>query len=263
MSNQLVTTIKNLLSPQLRGIVRPIYYRLVNLTNSLKQPPITRLHRAVFTAPELQFRLKFFQAAQIYLRVNRINGSYLEFGSHEANTFRIALNTLGMHGQPNHISHFWAFDSFEGMPEPTGIDKQKIWRVSMNTTSEESFKKITRKDAYRVTTVKGFYDKSLPTVSLSKDQYPALAYLDCDYYTSTRDVLNWLTKYLRHGCLLAFDDWDCYFADNDRGQRKAFLEFSSKMVEQFEFVEFMKFDSGGMAFVCLEKSKIGTDFSGY
>lgn len=228
MPKQIVNTLKNLLSPQQRAFVRPIYYRWVNWRDAIKYPAITPLHKAVFEKPALRFRLEFYQAAQIFLRVNRINGSYLEFGSHEANTFRMALNTLGMHGQPNRITHFLAFDSFEGMPEPTGIDRQKIWRAAMNATGEETFKKITRKDIYRVTTVKGFYKHSLLKINLPDDQYPALAYLDCDYYTSTREVLNWLGKYLRHGYILAFDDWDCYFADNSRGQRKAFLEFKAK-----------------------------------
>ena len=34
------------------------------------------------------------------------------------------------------------FDSFEGMPEPIGIDIQKMWKRSINSTSLEDFKKL-------------------------------------------------------------------------------------------------------------------------
>lgn len=263
MNDVIVSFAKRVLSKRQRAFVRPAYYLVLNWVLTLKQPAITPLPKKVFAVPTLKFRLEFFQAAQIFLRVNRINGSYLEFGSHEANTFRMALNTIGQHNAPNRISEFWAFDSFEGMPEPEGIDKQKIWRSAMNCTSEESFRHINRKDAYRVKTVRGFYEHSLPSLQLTPYQYPALAYLDCDYYSSTSQVLAWLGQYLRHGCILAFDDWDCYFSDDERGQRKAFREFKESQKGRLEFVEFMKFNSGGMAFICLESSKVGSDFLGY
>jgi O-methyltransferase len=263
MSNSTLAIAKQVLSERQRAFLRPAYYRILGWKNALLQPAITPLPKRVFTSPSLRFRLEFFQAAQIFLRVNRINGSYLEFGCHEANTFRMALNTLGQHSGPNRISNFWAFDSFEGMPEPQGIDKQKIWRAAMNTTGEELFKKITRKDSYRIKSVKGFYEHSLPGFVLPHDQYPALAYLDCDYYSSTREVLDWLGPHLRHGCILAFDDWDCYFADGERGQRKAFTEFRQAQQGRLEFVDFMKINSGGMAFICIESAKVGTDFPGY
>ena len=95
MNNSIVSIGKRLLNERQRKYVRPVYYRFANWINKLKEPAITPLPANVFKAPSLRFRLEFFQAAQTYLRVNRINGSYLEFGSHEANTFLMALNTLG------------------------------------------------------------------------------------------------------------------------------------------------------------------------
>jgi hypothetical protein len=73
----------------------------------------------------------------------------------------MALNSLGLPRKPNHISKFYAFDSFEGMSEPEDIDKQKIWHRSMNFTSKEKFLNIVKKDLHRVETVKGFYDVTL------------------------------------------------------------------------------------------------------
>ncbi len=262
MLNGPVTIAKRMLNPSMLRAIRPTYYRLLEVARRLSEPAITPLPAKVHRVPQLRFRLDFFHAAQIFLQVNRIDGSYLEFGSHEVNTFRMALNTIGTHGRPNKISHFYAFDSFAGMPEPTGIDKQKIWREAMNFTSEERFRAITRRDAYRTTSVKGFFKDSLSQFELRAGHLPALVYIDCDYYESTKDVLDWIGPYLQHGTLIAFDDWDCYFGDDARGQRRAFSEFRAEIAERLVFTNFMKIMSGGMAFICIEKDKIGTAFEG-
>lgn len=254
--------IKRSLGEPQKRLLRPIYCACLNQIRRIKEPRITPLPTKVFRVPSLRFRFEFFQAAQIYLQVNRIDGSYLEFGSHEANTFRMALNTLGQYGKPNKINHFFAFDSFQGMPEPEGIDKQKIWRAAMNFTSEGKFLQLVRNDAHRVTTVKGFYNDSLGRFRLPRDQLPALVYVDCDYYSSTREVLNWIAPYLKHGTLIAFDDWDCYFGDDSRGQRLAFNEFREAERDRLLFTKFMKISSGGMSYICLERAKMGTDFEG-
>lgn len=145
---------------------------------------------------------------------------------------------------------------------PEGIDKQKIWRSGMNFTSEHSFLKMVRRDIHRVSTVKGFYSVSLQYCKLPSDQPPALVYFDCDYYSSTHEALIWIGPHLRHGSLIAFDDWDCFFGDENRGQRLAFKNFREAMKERFVFTEFFKIKSGGMSYICLEKSKIGTSFGG-
>ena len=136
--------------------------------NLLFAPKITALRKGTKENFSLLERYRFFESAQYFLQVNRFDGLYLEFGCNQVNTFRMALNTLGSHNKPNKISKFIAFDSFEGMPEPEGIDKQKIWRKGMNFTTVEEFKRISKKDKYRVEVVKGFYSDSLKTYKFSK-----------------------------------------------------------------------------------------------
>ena len=48
--------------------------------------------------------------------------------------------------------------------------------------------------------------------------------IDCDLYSSTRDVLRFIEPLLAEECILIFDDWNCYNKDNNKGQRKAFGE---------------------------------------
>lgn len=205
---------------------------------------------------------EWFQHAAHYLRVNRLQGVYAEFGCHEANTFRIALNTLGNYrrfgGNPP-VSRFYAFDSFEGMPEPKGIDRQKIWRGGMNATPEAAFRRLCRRDLHRMKTVKGFYDEVLPRYSWDPAQKIVLAYIDCDYYESTVPALTFLKDKLAHGAILAFDDWNCYYGDPERGEKKAFAQFQEEMKKIFHFEPFLPISFGGMSFFCLQKNLIGQE----
>lgn len=207
-------------------------------------------------------RQNFFESCRYYFQYNRVNGIYAEFGCCEANTFRISLNTLGVYGKPHDINHFYAFDSFEGMPEPKGIDKALMWKKGICSTAEEDFLKLLKKDRHRITTVKGFYESSLKNFQFPSATKIAMAYIDCDYYSSTKTVLKFLEEYLNHGMILAFDDWDCYFADNKRGQRLAFSEWSKKIKNKFTFEQFRRISAGGNSFIVHEIKKIGTDFEG-
>lgn len=67
------------------------------------------------------------------------------------------------------------------------------------------------REAY--TTVEGYFAESLPP--LGSDGPPrdiALAYVDCDLYSSTVSVLGFLEPRLKHGMILAFDDYNCWTA---------------------------------------------------
>jgi hypothetical protein len=244
--------IKNIDNKYFGSALARMYFYLMRITVT----PVPKKFSKIYS---LKVRYNFFKRAQYYLQVNRIEGVYAEFGSHEVNTFRMALRTLGLPGMPNKISKFYAFDSFEGMPEPVGIDVQKIWRKSMNFTSEKRFLSIVKRDKSRVVTVKGFYEDTLPKYNFPKNTKIALAYIDCDYYSSTKSVLNFLDDKFQHGCLLVFDDWDCYYSDPMRGQKLAFREFKELTKEKYHYEELCDIESGGRCFVVLENSLLGVD----
>lgn len=105
---------------------------------------------------------------------------------------------------------------------------------------------ITR-DAYTV--VAGCYEDTL------KDTAPgaqlnniALAYIDCDLYSSTRTVLEFLMPRLKHGMIIAFDDYFCWSATHVSGERQAMLEFFHNNPD-WELVPYMPFSWGGQSFV--------------
>jgi hypothetical protein len=49
--------------------------------------------------------------------------------------------------------------------------------------------------------------------------------IDCDLYSSTVEVLNFLGELIGERTVLIMDDWNCFGADDDRGQRRAMREF--------------------------------------
>jgi len=52
----------------------------------------------------------------------------------------------------------------------------------------------------------------------------ALAYIDCDMYSSTSSVLEYLRPRLKHGMILAFDDYFCFSSERVAGEKLAFEE---------------------------------------
>ncbi|RLV10152.1 hypothetical protein CTZ27_02675 [Streptomyces griseocarneus] len=169
-------------------------------------------------------------AAARHCEVNGItHGYYFEFGCHGARTFRLAYDALS----PLHDFTYVAFDSFEGLPDVTGIDVHgDLWYRGQMSTSEIDFKRLCKRhkipeEKYR--TIKGFYNDTL-TPKLAAELGPlraAVIYVDCDLYASTVPVLEFVKGFLQPGTLIVFDDWFLYNGDPARGERKAFADFCS------------------------------------
>lgn len=162
-----------------------------------------------------------------YATANRpIDGYYMEFGSFEANTMRLAWNCF------RHLFnwHYISFDSFEGLPEISPIDQQVIWEKGKLKMTERDFTRLCKQagmPADRLTTIKGFYEHSL-TDDLKQRLLPrkaAVVYIDCDLYHSTVPVLAFVKDFLQPGTIIVFDDWNCFYGDPDRGERRAWREF--------------------------------------
>lgn len=198
-------------------------------------PPLyigtSKLYHAIFRgfdpgnsgAPEALYRA--FEEAK---RAG-VDGDYYEFGLFRGYTLwaaQDACRRLGLEGP-----RFWGFDSFRGMPAITGIDAankefyQGQWACSKQQVTQNL--KERGFDWSRAELIEGFYDDVLNEALRGK--YPfrraSVAFLDCDLYTSTRDVLSWLAPFLDEGTLLLLDDWYTYGDEPELGQQKAFGEF--------------------------------------
>lgn len=101
----------------------------------------------------------------------------------------------------------------------------------------------------RYTAVEGFYEQTLRRMP---EQAPprdiALAYIDCDMYSSTRAVLEFLAPRLKHGMILAFDDYFCWSADQIAGERRALLEAFAGQ-DQWHLVRYRDYGWAGVSFL--------------
>ena len=206
-------------------------------------------------ARERKYRQDFFYNAFKALSFNGIDGDYLEFGCRGAMTFTLAYHEAVRHG---HKAVLWAFDSFQGLPAPRDAkDGHPKWTKNAMATALGGFHRLCARqglprEAYRV--VPGFYDDTLPVMTGSEvPQNIALAYIDCDLYSSTRTVLEFLLPRLKHGMIIAFDDYFCWSKDQISGERMAMLELFTHH-SQWRLVPYMQFGWHGISFVVEDRT---------
>ena len=175
---------------------------------------------------EILGRQTFFYNAWKSLSFNGISGDYAEFGCWGGMTF--TLSYIESRRQKRR-SHMWAFDSFQGLPpQECAEDEHPNWRAGDLNTSIAEFHRICAQNQIPMgdyTTVEGFYKETLD--SMSSKSYPediALAYIDCDLYSSTMSVLTFLMTRLKHGMIIAFDDYFCWSSNQLSGERRAMLD---------------------------------------
>jgi len=205
-----------------------------------------------------QGRHDFFNIAFKALSFNGIDGDYTEFGSHGALTFSQAFHESRRHG---HTAQLWAFDSFQGLP-PAAVakDEHPKWVASEMATPLNEFHQLCQlrgidKKQYHV--VPGFFNESLPPLAdTGEPRNICLAYIDCDLYSSTMDVLTFLLPRLKHGMIIAFDDYYCWSDSQLSDERLAMLEVFAAN-DQWHLLPYTNIGWHGASFIVEDKALIG------
>ena len=176
----------------------------------------------------------FYRRTFDFLTDNRVAGDYHEYGCHRCRTFRMALTEARRHNLTG--MEFHAFDSFEGLPEPTSDTSVEIWKRGALTTSEEDFMGMVRDHGIYVSnvrTIKGFYSESLtPALRqqyLDSGRKVSLVNIDCDLYESAVPVFEFLDPLLQEGTVIYIDDLFAGYKGSPRkGVARAFLEWQQR-----------------------------------
>jgi hypothetical protein len=188
-----------------------------------------------------------------YLVGTQIEGDYLEFGVFMGKTFSYAHTTMAPLFPE---MKFIALDSFEGLPEPRGIDAAEnytsgFYKGQFACNEEQFVQNLLSEglDLTRVKTIKGWFDQSLAPSGPAVEavEKVAAAWIDCDFYESTVPVLNFLTERVTVGSVLLFDDWRCYRNLPEFGQQRACREWLERNPE-ISLLEFADFGFHGKAF---------------
>lgn len=181
------------------------------------------------------------------------DGDYYEFGVYKGFSLWFATQIAQEYGHAD--MRFFGFDSFEGLPEPVGVDRKPDAHGSTfakgcfcaGLSYVESALKKNGADMTKVTLVKGYYEDVLVDgLVAERDMKPAAVILvDCDMYNSTMVVLRFIKDLLVPGTVLLFDDW--LLTDEKKGQQLACREWLEEN-PAIRLDEFCKFD-GGKGFV--------------
>lgn len=232
-------------------------------------PPLYRLGSRVYHMMNPQFRTlspgapgaihRGFEFSLKDKDARAFEGDYYEFGIFRGGTFLEAGRTIETLGCDK--AKMYGFDSFEGLPAPEGIDATdtRFFEGQFSCSREEVEKNLASHgmDMSRAQLVQGFYEDSLTEELLGKFPFkPAsVALLDCDYYSSTKVALDWLTPFVRPGTVLLFDDWYSYGDTSDLGQPKALADWLLEN-PQFTTEEFGKFEHNGQGYVIRAAKKL-------
>ncbi|RBP07337.1 macrocin-O-methyltransferase TylF [Roseiarcus fermentans] len=203
-------------------------------------------------------RREFMRKSFTALSFNGISGDYLEFGSWGGMTFSLAYHESR---RVKSTCKLWSFDSFRGLPPQVGPeDEHQMWIEGAMSTGLAEFKAICKRNGIPendYVTVPGYYEDTLETQYVGDIKLPndvAMAYIDCDLNSSTRTVLSFLSSRMKHGMILALDDYYCYSPRTLSGERLACLEFLLND-RRFHFSPFVQFGWHGMSFIVEDRAK--------
>lgn len=158
------------------------------------------------------------------------DGDYCEFGLFKGYSFWKAQQEARKHGLP---CRFFGFDSFAGLPEIGDVDQtaHNEFRPGQYSCSQQqvvdNLNAAGGIDWDRTVLIPGFFDRSLTPQVIEEHEIRkvGVALIDCDLYSSTVDVLNFLRGLIGDKTILIMDDWNCFDAADDKGQRRAMREF--------------------------------------
>lgn len=183
--------------------------------------------------------------SSFFKKIEKLEGDIVECGIGRSRSL-VILSSLLINSSCKRT--LYAFDSFEGFPEPTEEDlskrnpKKGDWNCSPSGKYKytEDFCLTILKEAeipldkLKLEIKKGFFNESLPKANIEKI---ALLNIDGDLYSSYKDCLTYLYDKVVPGGIILFDDFSEETAINPAfpGARKATLEFLGK--EKYEKIQ--------------------------
>lgn len=197
----------------------------------------------------------FFYQAFLALSFSGIDGDYAEFGCYSGTSFTLAYREALRRGYPLKM---WAFDSFQGIPslESEQDARSRFKPGTMRMSADDFHEKCRSRGIPRAnyTVVEGWFADSLDQAHI--DAAPSnicLAFVDCDLYSSAASVMRFLLPRLKHGMIIAFDDYFCWTESQISGERQATLD-AFEGNKDWRLVPFLRFHTHGVAFV-VEKTR--------
>lgn len=156
-------------------------------------------------------------------------GDYLEFGVYHGTSLSCMYDARTQLGLDR--MRLIGFDSFEGLPASAADDDGGVWapgqfKSPIGLTHANLRRWGVPPDA--VTLVKGWFSETCTPATRARLQLSraSVVMVDCDLYSSTRDVLAFCAPLIGAQAVFVFDDWHASgLADKGMGEARAFEEF--------------------------------------
>ena len=206
---------------------------------------------------------------------NNLHGFYIEFGVYTGNSATKALinfNQLKLWSNQQKISsEFWRreialssplnetinfhfLDTFEGMP--ANNSNNPIFAEGTYKSNLDKVKHFIEKYSFQDSKCffyKGLFVDSRDDLKINiGSEKVAIVNFDCDLESSTTDALNIVDSHFQIGSILLFDDYNCFNANNNFGQRKAFKDYCKK--SYFIFEMFFNYGVAGQSFLIVDEN---------
>jgi O-methyltransferase len=170
-------------------------------------------------------RYRMMTQALEYTHDEQVGGDFLEFGVGDGRSLCYAYDIARAQGEAS--MRFVGFDSFQGFPEPKGIDavfeRFKKGQMSFARSVVERNLSLLEADRSRIDLVEGWYEETLKPDTLVRLglKKARIINIDCDLYDSTLLALRFAAPLVGQGTVILFDDWFCYRGDPARGEQAA------------------------------------------
>lgn len=173
-----------------------------------------------------------YDVVQEFKKNYKGNFSILEFGVADGYAFTKKLYAVKYLGMEQRVT-VHGFDTFEGIPDAQGsADKGLVggsgWVAGHFKGQYEELDSYCKKKYNNHQLHKGLFDQTLTEEFLETliENPPMLIWIDCDYYSSTKVVLQALIPYIPTGCVIYFDDIYFNFSSRFTGEMKAVWELN-------------------------------------
>jgi len=150
-----------------------------------------------------------------------LNGFFLEFGVFSGKTINYISNKVN-----NEL--IYGFDSFEGLPD--------FWRDGFDKGTFDLKSNLPNVNL-NVKLIKGWFDESLKDFKLNKPI--AYLHIDCDLYSSTKTIFNYLRNHIISGTVIVFDEYFNY-PGWQNGEYLAFKEFIDSTKLHYEYLSYTR-----------------------
>jgi hypothetical protein len=213
-----------------------------------------------------------YKAARL-IAAEKVPGDYLEFGAYTGSSFASAYQAIERVFDEYSIVDAWsteqdvierrqlwqsmrflAFDSFEGLPAPKGVDTQsRDFVPGKFAISQRQFEENIRRAGVpreRTIIVPGWFADTLTdaTIRAHNLRHAAIVHVDSDLYESAKAVLEFVTGLLVDGTVIIFDDWYTFGGNPYLGEQLAWREWCAAHPE-WTAVEYQKEGSWRNSFI--------------